>query len=63
MILCKITSGYVVQSFDTEKNQWVSQEFIASSVTDYEDESGRPLLDIEQQLIEDEYLPFCMKQP
>ncbi len=30
MIINKITVGFVVQQFDTEKNKWVSQEFVAS---------------------------------
>jgi len=30
MIINKITTGFVVQQFDTKQNKWIHQEFIAS---------------------------------
>jgi hypothetical protein len=64
MIVKKITTGYVIQSFDTANNKFVSQEFIASDQCDYEDEKGNPLnsLDFTEE-IENAYLPFDMVQP
>jgi len=68
MILHKITSGFVVQKFDTNLNAFVEQSFVAGDST-YETPEG----DVEvgeqdvQELFgqgEDEvYLPFAMQQP
>ena len=57
MIVNKITTGFVIQKFDTETRQFVSQEFIAGDQVDDEDEYGEPVESF------DEYLPFEMKQP
>ena len=57
MIKKKITNGFVIQTFDDEKNQFVSQSFIASDESDYEDEFGETIEEF------DEYLPFEMVQP
>lgn len=40
MIVKKVTVGFVIQEFDTEKNQFVSQEFIAGDQVDWETEDG-----------------------
>ena len=52
MLLKKVTTGFVVQTFDTEKQKFVSQEFVAGDQCDYENEDG----------VED-YLPYDMVQP
>ncbi len=38
----KITSGFVVQEYDTELREWVSQKFVASDVSssEWEGEDG-----------------------
>jgi len=43
MIINKITYGYVVQAFDTEKQQFVSQSFYAGDKVEYETEIGELL--------------------
>ena len=62
MIINKITNGFVVQKWDSEKNKWIAQEFIAGDGVDYEDEKGWPtsLLFLGD---EEPYLPFDMVQP
>ena len=57
MIVNKTTTGFVVQKFDTETRQFISQEFIAADEVDFENEDGEPVDSF------DEYLPFDMKQP
>lgn len=52
MLLKKITAGYVVQTFDSDKGKFIAQEFIAGDETEYEDGA-----------IENAYLPFDMVQP
>lgn len=36
----KITTGFVVQEFDTETKQFISQEFIAGDDVEFENEIG-----------------------
>ena len=65
MIISKITPGYVVQKFNTETGQYFSQEFIAGSEVDYENELGDPV-DSDVMVEADgtePYLPFDMVQP
>jgi hypothetical protein len=57
MIVNKITTGFVIQRFDTETRQFVAQEFIAGDQVDFENEYSEPVESF------DEYLPFEMKQP
>ena len=57
MIINKVTVGFVVQSFDTETQKWVSQEFFAGDDVSYEDKDGVPTDHIR------DYLPFDMVQP
>jgi hypothetical protein len=59
----KITTGFVTQVFDTEKQEFVEQSFHAGDQTDYEDFDGNPLSDKIQKMIDTHYLPFNMKQP
>ena len=63
MIVQKITSGFVIQQFDTELNCFVSQEFVAGDDCDYEDEEGEAV-DCEDVMPSPEpYLSFDMVQP
>ena len=57
MIVNKVTTGFVIQEFDTETRQFTHQTFIAGDEVDYEDASGQPIEPF------DEYLPFEMEQP
>lgn len=60
MIVKKITSGFVVQIFDTEKNEFISQDFIAGDTCEYEDSKGSP---VDEETVKESYLPFFMVQP
>lgn len=64
MLINKITTGFVIQTFDTEQKKFVSQNFTAGSECDYEDQTGNA---VESELLEVEgdevYLPFDMVQP
>jgi hypothetical protein len=42
MLINKVTSGFVVQVFDTEEGRFLSQEFVAGE-TAFEDEHGEPV--------------------
>lgn len=58
MLVNKITVGFVTQVFDTETNQFVSQDFTAGDEVDYEDQDGECVDGDEVG-----YLPFEMNQP
>ena len=63
MLINKVTTGFVVQVFDTDKGRFVSQNFIAGECA-YEDRRGKP---VAPSLLlvagEDATLPFEMVQP
>ena len=59
MIIKKITTGFVIQEFDTETGLFVAQEFVAGDQVDYEDEEGEK---VDSEGV-DGYLPFDMVQP
>ena len=64
MIINKITYGFVVQQWDTEKKQWVGQDFVAGDVAEFEDETGDMIDDAEMEEIESKpALSFKMVQP
>lgn len=66
MKINKFTSGFVIQTFDTDKNNWVSQEFISDdSSYDYETENGES---VDPEVVmgesqEEPYLSYEMRQP
>ena len=64
MIVKKITTGFVVQTFDTETKKFLSQDFVAGDECDYENEDGDAvdsnLLEVNDEEV---YLPFDMVQP
>lgn len=64
MIVNKITTGFVVQEFDTDLGRFVSQKFVAGDECDYEDEDGKlvesDLLEVNGQEV---YLHYNMVQP
>jgi len=64
MLVKKITTGFVIQTFDTELGKFVNQDFIAGDGCDYEDMYGETvdsdLLEVDG---EEAYLPFNMQQP
>jgi hypothetical protein len=62
----KITTGFVIQTYDTDTKEWISQEFVAGTAVDYENqETGEPLAhnDMAYDAVFDEYLYFRMVQP
>jgi hypothetical protein len=61
MIITKTTVGFVVQTFDTEKKQFVRQEFIAGETVDWEDPAGNSIKPPVK--IAEPYLEFDMVQP
>lgn len=60
MIVKKITTGFVIQEYDTETEKFVSQEFVAGDQVEYEDEEGNPVDDLTASI---PYLSFEMVQP
>ena len=64
MLVNKVTVGFVVQVFDTEKKRFVSQAFVAGDQCDYEDKDGervdRKALEVDGKEV---LLPFDMVQP
>jgi hypothetical protein len=61
MLIHKITSGYVVQMFDTKLGKFIDQQFVAGDECSYEDEDGDSvdsnLLEVDGKEV---YLPFDM---
>jgi len=64
MLVNKVTTGFVIQVFDTETGRFVSQEFVAGDDCQYEDKEGN-VVDSELLKVEgkEAYLPFDMVQP
>jgi hypothetical protein len=58
MILNKITTGFVIQQYDTETKKFVSQEFIAGDEVEWE-QDGDTIAPPEDK----PYLFFNMVQP
>ncbi len=73
MIYKKITTGFVVQTFDTAQNKYTNQYFVAGDQVDYEDNNGNLLGKGQLDLLGyqgfgpysevEPYLPFDMVQP
>lgn len=65
MELVKITPGYVKQVFDTDRQEWTSQEFVADDTVTYEFEGAEiNSVSFEERVLVDQlYLPFDMVQP
>ena len=59
MLVRKITHGFVTQVFDTKTKAFVSQEFTAGDLVEFETVTGAAVDDDEVT----EYLPFDMVQP
>ena len=65
MLLKKITTGYVIQTFDTNSKKFVAQTFSAGDECSYEDENGNI---VSPSKLKDEngdeiYLHYDMFQP
>jgi hypothetical protein len=58
MVIHKIINGYVVQSYDTRKKRYISQEFVADD-WDYETLNGEPVEPPDDM----PYLSLNMEQP
>ena len=66
MLINKITVGFVVQAFDTDKQEFIHQEFVAGDDVTYETSDGDGIneIDFVNRVVGSEpYLPFHMKQP
>jgi hypothetical protein len=65
MRINKITPGFVVQTWDTELNRWIGQEFVAGDQTEFEAADTDRILDSADIWPErpEPYLPFQMTQP
>jgi len=68
MLIKKYTEGHVVQIFDLEKSEWVSQRFVAGNECEYETDFGTIIPSVivspEDVMPKPEpYLPFDMVQP
>ncbi len=65
MKINKITTGFVIQTYDTDLMKWTGQEFVAGGQTDYEDAGTGAILDPAAIWTEspEPYLPFLMRQP
>jgi hypothetical protein len=63
MIINKITVGFVIQTFDTEKKQFIHQEFKAADEVTWENQDGSRAESPGTDIIEEPYLNFDMKQP
>jgi hypothetical protein len=57
-IIRKVTEGFVIQDYDTEKKRFVNQEFVAGCDCTWENEEGDTI-----DFLKDPYLPFDMAQP
>jgi hypothetical protein len=62
MILDKYTHGFVAQRFDTDKEEFVEQEFVAGHDCVWENAEGEPI-DAPELKGSRPYLPFHMIQP
>ena len=64
MKINKITTGFVIQTWDTELNKWIAQEFVAGDETNYEKIGGTSVDPNEiWPDVPKPYLPFDMKPP
>ena len=65
MIIQKITTGFVVQQFDTEKHTFIAQEFVAGDECEYEDKEGNSVSPdaVVDSNGKEAYLPYEMVQP
>ena len=59
MIVNKITTGFVIQSYDTEAHKFISQEFVAGDQVIWTTASGEQV----KPATNDSYLAFDMVQP
>ena len=62
-LIKKITHGFIIQVYDTNKRYWISQEFVEGDQVDWEDGNGEFLDDAEESPAYDDDLPFDMVQP
>ena len=62
MLINKITTGYVVQKYNTETGKCESQEFVAGDECEYETEDGDNF-NVDDSETELEYQPYEMIQP
>jgi len=61
----KITPGFVIQTWDTELNRWIGQEFMAGESVEYEQAGSDRILDPAEIWPDTPQpcLPLLMRQP
>jgi hypothetical protein len=57
MIINKITTGFVIQKYDTKTGNFINQEFVCGDDTTFENLKGEEVEGF------DAYLEYDMKQP
>lgn len=64
MIVKKITHGYVIQTYDTDVNGFINQDFVVGDDCIYENQIGEELhvSDLPEE-VQNAYLPYRMIQP
>ncbi len=60
MKISKITTGFVIQTYDTKTGRCVGQEFVAGDEVKYEDKHGES---VDWEEAPEAYQPFNMAQP
>jgi hypothetical protein len=63
MLINKITTGYVIQTYNTETGKCEAQEFIAGDECEYEFSETGQHFDVDSSETELEYQPYNMEQP
>jgi len=65
MKINKTTTGFVIQTYDTDQKKWIGQEFVAGDQVEYEQAgTWQSLAPAEIWPGSTEpYLPFLMRQP
>ena len=65
MKINKITTGFVIQTYDTDRMKWTGQEFVADDQVEYEEAGTGAILPPAAiwPAAPEPYLPFVMRQP
>jgi hypothetical protein len=63
MLVNKITTGFVIQTFDSETNKFICQQFVAGDECKYENTDGEHVDFDSLGIPEIPYLPYDMVSP
>lgn len=58
MLVNKITTGFVIQTYNTQTNKCIRQEFVAGDQVEWEDEDGTPIIGPADEDVDIEILPY-----